>query len=69
MGEVIRSEQFWAAHRAMHMAAWQIAHKRAKDRGETVLRPEAVEAVYEELKQHLRRERENKPAESALDSH
>jgi hypothetical protein len=53
----------------MHMAAWQIAHKRAKDRGETVLRPEAVEAVYEELKQHLRRERENKPAESALDSH
>jgi hypothetical protein len=44
-----RSEQFWAAHRAMHIAAWQIAHKRAKDRGETVLRPEAVEAVYEEL--------------------
>ena len=50
MGEVIRPPQFWAKHWGMHHAAFQIAHKRAKDRGETVLRPEAVQAAYEELK-------------------
>jgi|SRR6516225_10984042 len=53
MGEVIRPHQFWATH----YAAFQIAHKRAKDRGEAVLRPEAVQAAYEELKALLRQER------------
>jgi hypothetical protein len=66
MGEVIRPQQFWAKHwakhRAMRMAAWRIANKRAMDAGETVLRPEAVQAAYKELKRHLR---ENKPVESA----
>ena len=41
----------------MHHAAFQIAHKRAEDRGETVLRPEAVQAAHEELKVLLRQER------------
>jgi hypothetical protein len=53
MGEVIRPDQFWATH----YAAFQIAHKRAKGRGEAVLRPEAVQAAYEELKVLLRQER------------
>ena len=53
MGEVIRPHQFWATH----YAAFQIAHKRAKGRGEAVLRPEAVQAAYEELKVLLRQER------------
>ena len=53
MGEVIRPHQFWATH----YAAFQIAHKRAKDRDEAVLRPEAVQAAYEELKVLLRQER------------
>ena len=69
MGEVIRPPQFWAKHwadhRAMRMAAFQIAHKRAKDAEEMVLRAEAVEAAFEELKQRLH---ENKPVYWVLDS-
>jgi hypothetical protein len=63
MGEVIRPQQFWdryrAKHKAMRMAAWRMADKRAKDACELVLRPEAVEAVLEGLKRRLH---ENKPA-------
>ena len=47
------------------MAAFQIAHKRAKDAEKMVLRAEAVEAAFEELKQRLH---ENKPVNWALDS-
>ena len=69
MGEVIRPQQFWdryrAKHRAMRMAAWRIADKRARDAEEMVLRAEAVEAAFEELKQRLH---ENKPVYWALDS-
>jgi len=53
MGEVIRPPQFWATH----YAAFQIAHKRAKDAEETVLRPEAVQAAMEELQAWLRMQR------------
>ena len=62
MGEVIRPQQFWAKqwtkHRAMRMAAWRIADKRAKDAEEMVLRAEAVRVVFEEWQRYLR---ENKP--------
>ena len=51
MGEVIRPPQFWATH----YAAFQIAHKRAKDAEER--RPEAVQAAMEELQAWLRMQR------------
>jgi len=53
MHEVIRPQQFWATH----YAAFQIAHERAKDAGETVLRSEAVRAAMEELQAWLRMQR------------
>ena len=53
MHEVIRPQQFGATH----YAAFQIAHERAKDAGETVLRPEAVQAAMEELQAWLRMQR------------
>jgi hypothetical protein len=53
MGEVIRPWQFWATH----YATFQIAHKRAKDRGEATLRPESLQAAMEELQAWLRMQR------------
>jgi hypothetical protein len=47
------------------MAAWRIADKRAKDAGEAVFRPEAVEAANEELKRHLRVSVKIKPVDWA----
>ena len=47
------------------MAAFQIAHKRAKDAEEMILRAEAVEAAFEELKRRLH---QNKPVDWVLDS-
>jgi len=70
VGEVIRPQQFWdryrAKHRAMRMAAWRIADKRAKDAEEMVLRAEAVRVVFEELQRYLR---ENKYAKWAPNKH
>ena len=53
MDDVIRPQQFWATH----YAAFQIAHKRAKDAGETILRPETIQAAMEELQAWLRMQR------------
>jgi hypothetical protein len=58
MGEVIRPPQ-WDDRATTRFASWRIAQKRALDRGEQVLPPEAFEAAYEELKRYLR---ENRPA-------
>jgi hypothetical protein len=49
-----------AKHRAMRMAAWRIADKRAKDAGEQALRAEAVRLVCEELQRYLRQNRSAK---------
>jgi hypothetical protein len=59
MGEVIRPPQ-WDDRATTRFAAWKIANRRAMDAGEQVLSREAFERAYEELKQHLRREREKK---------
>jgi len=53
MGDVMRPQQFWATH----YAAFQIAHKRAKDAGETILRPATIQTAVEELQAWLRMQR------------